>query len=87
MAAGGGGSLLPPPSSPGNYLLSFNKGFACLLPVCSWNLFFDCVNKNPNPGNIFPASLPPATAQWDIMVPRHVLPFLISTRISLSKIG
>ena len=46
--------LVPIPNSPGRYLLSFNKDFACLLPVSS---FFDCMNKNPDSSNIFLASV------------------------------
>ena len=50
------GALLPPPSNPGSYLLSCNKDFACLLPVCLWSSFFSifkpsgCVNKSPDSG-------------------------------------
>ena len=38
---------LPPPSSPGSFLLSFNKDFACLLPVCAPSSFFDCLEQEP----------------------------------------
>ena len=39
------GDLLPTPSGPGSYLLFFNKDLACLLPVCSWNSFFNCYEQ------------------------------------------
>ena len=40
-------ALLPTPSSPGSYLLSFNKDFACLLPVCSQSSLFDFHEQEP----------------------------------------
>lgn len=33
------------------------KAFACLLPVCPRSSSFGSVNKNPDPGNIFPVTL------------------------------
>ena len=52
------GALLPPPSSPGSSLLSFNKDFACLLPMCSQSSFFSFfrllrTRTNPDSGIIF----------------------------------
>ena len=41
------GALLPAPSSPESYLLSFNKDFACLLPVCLHSSFFNCHEQEP----------------------------------------
>ena len=41
------GAFLPPPSSPGSYLLSFSKDFACLLPVCLQSSFFDSCEQEP----------------------------------------
>ena len=47
------GALLSPPSSPGSYLLSFNKDFACLLPVCLGVHSLTTVNKNLDSGIVF----------------------------------
>ena len=45
-----------PSQQPWELFASCNKDFACLLPVCSQSSFFDCTDKNPDSGNIFPAS-------------------------------
>ena len=47
------GTLLPPLSCPGSCLLSCNKEFICLLPVCWQSSSFGSVNKNPYPVTSF----------------------------------
>ena len=59
------GALPPPPSNPDSDLLSFNKNFACLLPVCGVHSS-TAMNKNPDSGIIFPASeCTPDTMWWE----------------------
>ena len=74
-----GGTLLPPPSCPGSCLLSCNKDFACLLPVCSRSSFCSSVNKNPGSDITAGVHLATPSSALDILV-RKDLPQTESTK-------
>ena len=60
----GGGLFFPLPVCPGSCLLSCNKHVACSLPVCLQSSFIGRVSKNPDFGNIFPASRSSHCTLW-----------------------